>query len=121
MGTGAGCSETDTYANRNNPYFTVGSLQAIEHYIQDKGNCFAPLEVTNQAPSRDASAANGMTIPARSAFVLEGSGSDPNDLTLLYNWEQYDTELDITAAPTETAGSDRAPLFRSFAPGTCPA
>ena len=120
MGTGANCDAGDTYDRRSNVYFHVGSLQAIENRVNGSAACFTPVTVANQAPSSDASAATGVTIPARTAFVLEGSGSDPNSNSLEYNWEQFDTDTGNTDPPTGTAAVASAPLFRSFAPASAP-
>jgi hypothetical protein len=70
------------------------------------------VNITNNPPT--ANAGLDYTIPKSTAFVLRGSGSNPDGDPLIYTWEQNDPQPSGSAnnsapSPTKTVG----PMFRS--------
>lgn len=97
-------------------YFAYASILQIQENLATK-TCPVSTTVTNNPPS--IIAGNDYTIPISTAFVLKGTGSDPDGNTVTYNWEQYDDSINTTgdnsiAYPTKPDG----PLFRSVKPGS---
>ena len=56
-------------------------------------------------------------IPKGTAFVLTGTGTDPNNDPITYLWEQMDNQTS-TQPPVATATS--GPIYRSLFPSTSP-
>lgn len=94
-------------------YFHRISLNSIDAFTI-ASTCADVLSTTNAAPSIDAGP--DRTFPKNTPFVLTAIGSDPNDASITYCWEQMNNEQSTTTPPqnTETGG----PLFRSFQPTT---
>ena len=115
-----GANAVNTINPISSIYLHVGSIVALENHISTTGSCFTSVSTGNGAPSSDASAASGNTIPANTPFILEGGGSDPEGASLTYCWEQFDTDGTSTGIPTATANSTVAPLFRSNFPTSDP-
>ncbi|MFN1217043.1 reprolysin-like metallopeptidase [Chryseobacterium kwangjuense] len=118
------CTTPDNQTNSGNNnlnYFNARSLDQILNYLQSPANCFTLVASTNLAPT--ANAGVDVTIPKNTPFKLKGIGSDPNDTSLSYTWEQADIASandkgafgsTITGAGGYTAvNSTTAPLFRS--------
>jgi len=72
--------------------------------------------LSNQTPSSNAGA--DYTIPKSTAFVLNGTASDPNGDTMTYCWEQNDsaTNSESDANSVAYATKPNGPNFRSFLP-----
>lgn len=93
-------------------YFTYRSVLQVQNNLQNKP-CAVNTTLTNQTPTVDAGA--DYNIPQGTAFVLRGTGSDPDGDALVYNWEQNDSGNNSTTgansrvSPTKSAG----PNFRS--------
>ncbi len=111
----AGICGSDNIANNSGDYFHTNSLEEIAAFTSGNGNsCGTHIDQSNQIPT--ANAGNDYTIPQQTPFELTGSGTDGDDDTLTYNWEQHD--LGDASAP----GIDNTigPIFRSFDPSTNP-
>jgi hypothetical protein len=69
----------------------------------------------NHAPNVSA-AGDAYTIPARTPFLLDATGSDPDGDPLTYLWEQNDRGTQTTAGGTAltTQPKTNGPLFRVF-------
>lgn len=94
----------DNIQNNSDAHFHTGNFDEMSSFVGAGGgsNCGSLTTLDNDPPSVEAGA-GGMTIPARTPFVLTGSATDPDSDTLRYRWEQHDTVSD-----------NGPPLFRSF-------
>jgi subtilisin-like proprotein convertase family protein len=113
----AGITDYNVQSNSDD-YFTYVSIKQIQDNLATK-SILASTSLTGQTPTVNAGL--DYTIPKGTAFVLTGTGSDPNGNTLTYCWEQNDTALTESGAnsiafPTKVDG----PLFRSLKPTSSP-
>ena len=102
---------------RSDAYFHVVSIAQMytNLTVQTGSTCGVKTSNNNQTPTADAGP--DYTIPAGTAFVLTGTGTDPDGDALTYLWEQTDTRSTTTStAPTQTQES--GVVFRSFFPTT---
>lgn len=112
MGYAGICGAQDLQPN-SDPYFHARSIEEIAPRLPN-WHCAVQAEQANQAPQLAAPAPR--TIPARTPFLLEAQGNDPDGDLLRYVWEQYDRGLSAqgSAQPLPTATS--GPIVRSFLP-----
>lgn len=103
--------------NSSDDYFAYASIKQIQDNLATK-SCPVSTSMTSQTPS--ASAGNDYTIPKGTAFVLNGTASDPNGDTMTYCWEQNDsaTYLQTQDNSLAYASKPNGPLFRSFMPNS---
>lgn len=99
-------------------YYSVNSVQQIQANLTSK-SCSTNTPITNSPPIINAGL--DYTIPKGTAFILKGTGSDPNGDTITYTWEEADnavTSIDANSIcyPTKVDG----PLFRSLKPSSSP-
>ncbi len=99
-------------------YFAYVSIAQIQNNLTIK-SCPITTVLSNKTPTANAGA--DFVIPKGTAFVLKGSGSDPNGDVLSYCWEENDSATSATGAnsiaySTKTDG----PLFRSLSPSISP-
>jgi len=109
------CGGEDLQQN-SDPWFHAKSLDEMQIFISSSGNSCAVTQPSgNQPPT--ANAGPSFTIPARTPFILTGSGTDPESRPLLYSFEQYNLGASSTPA---TVGVDNGtrPIIRSFSPST---
>jgi hypothetical protein len=112
----AGSCGTDAYLNNSELYFHGYSILQIANYSVNFATCRPATPMSNAAPAVSTSAAS-YTIPVSTPFMLTATGTDVNNPTLYYCWEQ----LDLPSAPTSgspLATSTIGPNFRSYAPTT---
>ncbi len=111
----AGICAADDLQPHSDPYFHAINLQEITNFTNGSGNCSANTTNTNQAPVIDtANLPTGLTIPARTPFVLSGSATDADPgSTLGYSWEQWDLG---SQAPLTAGDNGSSPIFRTFPP-----
>ncbi len=109
----AGICGADDLQPHSDPFFHAISLQEITNYTNAGGNCSANTSNANQAPViNTASLPNGLTIPARTPFVLTGSATDADaEDTVMYSWEEWDLGPAATLAAGDNGSS---PIFRSW-------
>jgi subtilisin-like proprotein convertase family protein len=112
----AGVSKGYDVQSNSDDYFAYVSISQIQNNLVSK-SCAVNIPLTNIPPV--VSAGPDYTIPISTAFVLTGTGSDPDGDPVTYTWEQFDsatssttTNSNSTAYPTKPDG----PLFRSFSP-----
>jgi Metallo-peptidase family M12B Reprolysin-like/FlgD Ig-like domain len=105
----AGACAPENSATVPDPYFHIGSLEAIIAARAAAG-CGTITATGNTPPV--ANAGPDQIIPRDTPFWVNGSAVDPDANTLTYTWEQFD--LGAASPPTDPYG----PLFRSFSPGT---
>lgn len=94
--------------------FHIGSVEQIREFIDDGtgATCGTKSSISNTQPTVSAGA--DYTIPARTPFKLAGEGSDADDDTLAYNWEQIDVGAASSSRETMVDDGTR-PLFRTWA------
>lgn len=113
----AGLTDFDVQ-NNSDDYFAYASIIQIQNNLATK-SCPVSTAIANNPPA--VLAGKDYTIPISTAFVLRGTGSDPEGNSITYNWEQYDSATTTTgensiAYPTKPDG----PLFRSVLPNASP-
>jgi hypothetical protein len=114
----AGICAADVQSN-SDAYFNYVNIRDISANIQSgaSAGCAQVIALANNPPT--ANAGLDYTIPKSTAFVLHGSGSDPDGDALIYTWEENDPEDPASnAAPTSTRAA--GPMFRSRAGTTSP-
>lgn len=104
--------------SHSDDYFAYVSIAQIQNNLAAK-SCPITTALSNKTPTANAGA--DFVIPKGTAFVLKGSGSDPNGDVLSYCWEENDSATSATGAnsiaySTKTDG----PLFRSLSPSISP-
>ncbi len=95
--------------NNADAYYHAASIIEIGQFTTNNGNaCATIINSTNTKPV--ALAGSNRNIPISTPFQLSGSGTDADNDSLSYNWEQYNN--DISVQPPE-ATSTSGPNFRS--------
>ncbi|MCW8812365.1 MAG: M12 family metallo-peptidase, partial [Chlorobium sp.] len=109
----AGICGSQDLQNHSDDYFHNISFVEIVNYTNNgNGNsCPVITNTGNNEPTANVPA-GGFTIPISTPFILTGSGSDPDNDTLTYCWEEWD--LGPAGHPNNPSGN--APIFRSFDP-----
>ncbi|WP_264566846.1 reprolysin-like metallopeptidase [Flavobacterium sp. N3904] len=111
----AGITDYDIQSHSDD-YFGYASILQMQNNLASK-TCPVNVILSNQTPTVDAGL--DYTIPANTAFVLKGTGSDPNGNTLSYCWEQYDSASNQTGSNSIAyATKTNGPLFRSIPPSS---
>ena len=109
----AGITSVDVQPH-SDPYFHAISIQQVTNYIKTT-TCQTSTATGNAIPT--ANAGLDYTIPKSTPFMLTGSGTDANNDTLNYDWEQMDSQTTITVpSATKTSGVN----FRSYNPTASP-
>lgn len=102
----------DNVQGNSDAYFHAISISQIwDNILYGNSGCASTTTLNNQAPV--ISGLSNYTIPAGTAFVLEGSATDLEGDILTYNWEQQNNEV---AVQPPVADSKGGPLFRSHPP-----
>lgn len=117
----AGITGSNNVQLNSDPYFHYSSIDQITDYIATT-TCDEEITLNNNPPV--ATAGSDYIIPKGTAFVLEGSATDPDlsDPTsediLTYTWEQIDDGVITNSnfGPSNTLGAN----FRSIPPSTDP-
>ncbi len=100
-------------------YFGYVNIRDISSNVKSgtSSTCAQITNFTNNPPT--ANAGNDYVIPKSTAFMLVGTGSDPDGDAITYNWEENDPENpNSTAAPTATRTA--GPMFRSLPSSSSP-
>ncbi|KUJ50781.1 reprolysin-like metallopeptidase [Chryseobacterium sp. JAH] len=109
------CGSTLNVQNLSSPYFHAASVVEMNVVIKRATDCSVKTSNNNGVPIADAG--TDFTIPKGTAFVLTGTGTDPNNDPLTYLWEQYDN-TNNTQPPVATATV--GPTYRSQLPSLSP-
>src|ERR1700741_4763664 len=105
--------------NQSDAYFNYVNIRDISANVKTgNSTCAAITNLTNNPPT--ANAGSNYTIPKSTAYILEGTGSDPDgNGSLTYNWDQNDpAQSPGSAAPISTYAV--GPLYRSLPSSTSP-
>jgi Metallo-peptidase family M12B Reprolysin-like/Calx-beta domain len=115
MGYRFACAPEDLMSG--DTYFHTASIEQIVAYTTgpNGGSCPVTTPTGNTIPTVDAGLS--YTIPQSTPFMLTATGSDPDNDSLTYTWEEFDLG---TPGPPNTDDGSR-PIFRSMAPSTNPA
>ncbi|WP_294284470.1 reprolysin-like metallopeptidase [uncultured Chryseobacterium sp.] len=108
------CGPNNNVQNNSDAYFHAASVIEMYNVLQST-DCAVKTPISNGVPTADAGP--DYIIPRGTAFVLTGTGTDPNGDPLTYLWEQYDNNNN-TQPPTATATV--GPVYRSRIPVTSP-
>lgn len=109
------CGATNNVQNNSDAYFHAASVIEMYAVLQRGSDCAVKTSNNNGVPTADAGA--DFSIPKGTAFVLTGTGTDPNGDPITYLWEQYDN-TNNTQPPVSTATA--GPVYRSLTPTTSP-
>ncbi len=109
----AGICSPNVQSNSDD-YFHAISIEEIEDYTTtgNGNNCPVISDNGNGLPS--VSAGSDYTIPKSTPFVLTADGSDPDEDSLTYCWEQMDNEGSENQPPQ--SNNEFGPMFRSIKP-----
>ncbi|HEY7401013.1 MAG TPA: zinc-dependent metalloprotease family protein, partial [Actinomycetota bacterium] len=112
----AGICGTDNLQLHSDDYFHAISFDEIAAYTTTPGSAgnLGAAPSGNTAPTVSP-AGTSFTIPIRTPFALSATGTDADNDTLTYTWEQFDGGvLRALNNPSKPTGA----LFRSFPPTT---
>lgn len=109
------CGSNNNVQNNSDAYFHAASILEMYAVLQRASDCSSKISNGNSVPTADAGA--DYIIPKGTAFVLTGTGTDPNGDPLTYLWEQYDN-TNNTQPPVSTATV--GPVYRSLTPTASP-
>ena len=110
------CSPDNISGAISRTYFHANSLESIVNFSTNTATCGVNSATGNIAPVVATNPnARTLIIPRGTPFRLDGSGSDANGETVLFNWEQYNLGSTRGAAK-DAQNSTNSPIFRSFAP-----
>lgn len=105
--------------NNSDDYFGYVNIRDISANIKTgtSSSCPQITDFVNNPPT--ANAGSDYVIPKSTAFMLTGTGSDPDGDAITYNWEQNDPgNPNSAAAPTATRAV--GPMFRTRPSTTSP-
>jgi len=111
----AGITGASDVQAHSDDYFHFFNIQQVTSNVASK-NCYISTPIVNTPPTANAGA--DYTIPKGTAFILEGSGADPDADSLSFCWEQ--ANVGFNSQTSVSATSTGSPAFRSFAPTITP-
>jgi gliding motility-associated-like protein len=111
----AGITGVNNVQLSSDPYFHYHSIDQITDYTFTTA-CDDETSLANNPPV--ANAGPDFIIPAGTAFILEGTATDPDGDNLTYTWEQIDDGIitNFSFGPDNTSGAN----FRSLPPSSNP-
>ena len=114
----AGICTTNIQSNSDDDFNYVNVRDISLNVQSGNSTCAQITNLTNNPPT--ASAGNDYIIPKSTAYILEGTGNDPDgNASLTYNWSQNDpAQSPGNAAPISTYAV--GPLYRSIPPTVSP-
>lgn len=114
----AGICSSNVQAHSDDDFNYVNVRDISLNVQTGNSTCAMQTPITNQPPTADAGP--NFTIPKGTAFVLEGTGNDPDgNASLTYNWGQNDPAQspgNASPQPTYNVG----PMYRSISPQPSP-
>ncbi len=115
----AGTTGSTDIQPHSDPYFHAVSVQQIDEYVTNGfgATCAVITPTGNTVPT--VNAGKDYTIPKSTPFALNAHGSDADNDSLTYCWEQYDVyHNNGTSNKFPDSTSTTGPVFRSFTPVT---
>ena len=118
----AGICGNQDLARHSIDTFHVKSLEVIVAYSQTgTGNtCAVPTATGNTPPTITSVGGTSFNIPKGTPFALTASGSDADNDTLTYDWQQYNLGGSTTAVPNTDSDGTARPIFRPYLPTETP-
>lgn len=115
----AGSCGSQNIVTTEDAYYHVNSIEAIYQYVREGvgAGCAETILTENNQPEVTIPLEDGFFIPINTPFKLTAEGSDPDNDTLSYTWEQYDKDFFQTVIG---APEGNEPIFRSFEPTSSP-
>ncbi len=115
----AGITTVDVQAH-SDPYYTYRSILQIQNYLAGAAvTCPVTVATTNTKPVVNAGA--DITIPKGTAYLLTGSGSDPDGDPITFCWEENDDATTVnTTATMPSLNKTNGPNYRSLNPVSIP-
>lgn len=111
MSYAGNCGPDNTGNQRFANFHAVSRAQMQGNIVQ---TC-AVRSTTGNNPPAVTLATRGLYIPKGTPFVLRGSGTDPDNDPLTYDWEEVDIGR-VGGPPNAAATTTTEPLFRFFPP-----
>jgi hypothetical protein len=112
----SGLCGVENLQSRSDDTFHAASIAAINSFTSNAGSCHTQIAADPPNPNEPVVAAlTNKSIPANTAFVLDGSASDADGHVLTFQWDQMDKGC---ATDSNSYGTDigNNPLFRSYPP-----
>jgi hypothetical protein len=96
--------------------FHVKSLEDMVAYSQTgTGNaCAVTTASGNTPPTVTPAGGTSFNIPKQTPFALTATGTDANNDTLTYDWQEYDLGASTNAIPNTDAPNNPRPIFRPY-------
>jgi hypothetical protein len=119
MGYAGVCSPQNLAAHSIDT-FHVKSIEAIVNYTNNGtgNNCAVQSATGNTPPTVASTNGTSWNIPKQTPFVLTASGTDANNDSLTYDWQEYDLGPVAPANPNSDSDGQARPLFRPYLPTT---
>jgi hypothetical protein len=114
----AGICSTQDLERHSIDTFHVRSLEEIVTYSQTgNGNsCAVTTSTGNTPPTISAVGGSSFNIPKQTPFALTATGTDVNDDSITYDWQEYDLGPNSTAVPNTDSDGNARPIFRQYNP-----
>ncbi|MBK8811897.1 MAG: VCBS repeat-containing protein [Acidobacteria bacterium] len=116
----AGICGNQDLARNSIDTFHVRSLEVIVAFSQTGGGngCAATTASGNTPPTVSVVGGPSFNIPKQTPFTLTATGSDVNNDSLTYDWQEYNLGASTTAVPNTDSDGVAKPIFRSYLPTT---
>ncbi|MBA2736039.1 MAG: hypothetical protein H0U50_04530, partial [Pyrinomonadaceae bacterium] len=117
----AGICGNQNTARNSIDTFHVRSLEEIITFISNSitgGSCPVNIQTANSVPTVALVGAAFFNVPKQTPFTLSAVGSDLNNDSITYDWQQYDLGGSTTAVPNTDSDGTARPIFRSYVPRT---
>ena len=112
----AGICGVEDLQNNSEATFHAGSIAQIDSFTNAGGSCFNEVAgVVANLNDPIIAAIDNSTIPANTAFVLDGPATDVETIELTYQWDQMDAGCPTNAISFGTDTGFNG-LFRSYEP-----
>jgi len=112
----AGICGVEDLQSDSDATFHAASIAQIDSFTKGAGSCYTRISASPANPNEPlVSAIASRTIPANTAFVLDGTASDADGDPLSYQWDQLDAGCPTDARSFGTDTGFNA-LFRSYLP-----
>ena len=116
----AGICSTQDLERHSIDTFHVKNLEEIISYSQTGGGntCGTNTPTGNTPPTISTVGGTSFNIPKQTPFALTAAGSDVNNDSLTYDWQEYDLGPNATVVPNSDSDGSARPIFRPYLPTT---
>ncbi len=120
----AGICTTQNLDRHSIDTFHVKSLEVIVAFSQTGGGnaCAVSTATGNTPPMVTSVGGTSFNIPKQTPFALTASGTDAENDSITYDWQQYDLggATGTTAVPNTDSDGTARPIFRPYLPTESP-